>query len=67
MKTEIKEITQFPLVLQVEDVAAIMNISRVSAYSLVHSEGFPCKIVGRRITIPRDRFYKWLNNDDLEV
>ena len=61
MKTEIRSITDFPLVLRVEDVAKIMNISRVTAYNLVHSIGFPCKQAGRRITVPRDAFYNWLN------
>ena len=61
MKTAIKNINEFPIVLCVEDVAKIMNISRVTAYNLVHSEGFPYKQAGRRITIPRDAFYNWLN------
>lgn len=61
MKTNIKNISEFPLVLRVEDVAKIMDISRVSAYNLVHSEGFPCKKAGRRITIPREAFFFWLN------
>lgn len=61
MKTAIKNITEFPLVLKVEDVAKVMEISRVTAYNLVHSEGFPCKFIGRRLVIPRDAFFKWLN------
>ena len=63
MKTEIKNITDFPLVLRVDDVAKIMGLSRVTAYNLVHSEGFPCKFVGRRITVPRDTFFNWLNGN----
>jgi len=61
MKTDIRNIAEFPLVLRVDDVAKIMDISRVAAYNLVHSEGFPCKQVGRRLTIPRDAFFNWLN------
>lgn len=61
MKTDIKNIFQFPIVLKVDDVGRIMEISRVTAYNLVHSEGFPCKYVGRRLVIPRDAFFKWLN------
>lgn len=61
MKTEIKNVAELPLVLRVEDIAKIMNISRVTAYNLVHSKNFPCKLAGRRITIPRDAFFNWLN------
>lgn len=61
MNTDIKDITKFPLVLSVDDVAQIMTISRVTAYNLAHSEGFPCKQIGRRMVIPRDAFFYWLN------
>ena len=64
MKTDIKTVAELPLVLSVEDVAKIMNISRTTAYELAHSEGFPCKLIGRRMTIPRDAFFKWLNGTD---
>ena len=66
MKTNIKEISEFPLVLSVEDVAKIMNISRVTAYELAHSEGFPCKLIGKRIIIPRDTFYCWLKGINID-
>jgi len=61
MNTNINDITKFPLVLSVDDVARIMSISRVKAYNLAHSEGFPCKQIGRRMVIPRDAFFHWLN------
>lgn len=67
MKTDIKNITEFPLVLRVEDVAKIMDISRVSAYNLVHSQGFPCKFIGRRMVIPRDAFFNWLNSTNSSI
>lgn len=66
MKTDIKEISEFPLVLSVEDVARIMTISRVSAYELAHSEGFPCKLIGKRIIIPRDTFFNWLKGISID-
>ena len=62
MNTDIKDITKFPLVLSVDDVARIMSISRVKAYNLAHSEGFPCKQIDRRMVIPRDAFFYWLNS-----
>jgi hypothetical protein len=58
---EINDISKLPLVLSVIDVARIMNISRILAYNLAHSNGFPCKQVGKRLIIPRDSFFRWLN------
>lgn len=69
MNTDIKDISKFPLALSVDDVARIMAISRVTAYNLAHSEGFPCKQIGRRMVIPRDAFFFWLNgfNNNIPV
>lgn len=65
MKTDKKDIADFPLVLKVEDVAEIMEIGRVTAYNLAHAEGFPCKLIGRRLVIPRDAFFNWLNGTNI--
>ena len=48
-----------PLILNVNDVASILAISKVSAYELVKSKGFP---VGRRIKIPKAAFIEWLDD-----
>lgn len=57
----IKEFSELGLVLSVEDVSNILQISRVSAYELIHTEGFPVLYVGRRIKIPRSAFANWLD------
>jgi len=50
-----------PLVLDVKHIAEIMGISKVSAYQLVHSEGFPkAQIKGRLIRISKKAFFEWL-------
>lgn len=51
-----------PLILNVTDVASILSISKVSAYGLVKSVGFPAVRVGRRIKIPKAAFITWLDN-----
>lgn len=51
-----------PLVLNVNDVASILAISKVSAYELVKSSNFPVVRVGRRIKIPKAAFMEWLDN-----
>ena len=39
---------ELPLVLDVADIQRIMGISRVTAYELVHTPGFPAFRSGRR-------------------
>ena len=42
---------QLPLMLNAEDVQAVMHISRAAAYQLMHKEGFPTIQMGRRIVV----------------
>lgn len=49
MKRErFKDYDSLPLVLDVSDIQQVMGISRVSAYGLVHTPGFPAFRSGRR-------------------
>ena len=52
---------ELPFTLSVEEMAAFLGISRVAAYNLSHSKGFPSKRIGRRILIPRYDFHAWLD------
>lgn len=51
---------QLPLMLNAEDVQAVMNISRAGAYQLMHREDFPTIIMGKRMVVPRDKFLEWV-------
>lgn len=62
--SEASLINGYPVVLTVNEVASILKISRSKAYELVNSKGFPTKHIGRRLRIPRDMFFTWLNNLD---
>lgn len=59
---EYKRKEELPFSLNVEDVAELLGISRVSAYNLCHTEDFPAVRVGRRIVIPTDKFLNWMNS-----
>jgi len=61
-QTVIKSFDDLPLVLTVREVSAVMGISRVGAYDLVHSDGFPIIRIGRRIAVPKAEFIKWMEN-----
>lgn len=60
MKQARNSFDELPLVLTVSDVAEVMGISRVGAYELARSRGFPSIRIGRRITVPKTEFIKWL-------
>ena len=65
-----KDYTNFdslPITLSVSDVANVLGISRVGAYNLCHSKGFPSMRIGKRILIPKDRFIQWLEAQSAEL
>lgn len=51
---------QLPLMLNAEDIQAVMNISRAMAYQLMHREDFPTIVIGKRMMVPRDKFLEWV-------
>ena len=42
------------------DIQRIMGISRVSAYELVHTPGFPAFRRGRLIKVSKIAFFEWM-------
>lgn len=58
----IKSKDELPMFLTVMDMAALLGISRSSAYELAAEEGFPkLKLVPGRVIIPRDTLFEWLD------
>ena len=58
--TIIKNKDELPMFLSVMDMAALLGISRSSAYELAAEEGFPkLKLVPGRVIIPRDKLFDW--------
>lgn len=41
-----------------------MGFSRVRAYQLFHTEGFPVVKIGRRLYVRSDRLAEWLENHE---
>lgn len=58
-----KNFEDLPLMLDAEDIKAVMNISRAGAYQLMHKEDFPTVAVGKRLLVPREKFISWLNQN----
>lgn len=61
-KEKANSFEELPIILTVEQISTIMGISLVGAYELTRQKNFPAIRVGRRITIPKSSFMKWLEN-----
>ena len=53
---------ELPLVLTPMDIAAVLGISRNTAYELLHSTSFPAVRVGKQFRVTRERFLIWLDS-----
>ena len=60
MEKQFKTYDDLPLMLSVQDVSAVLGISRAGAYELVKSEGFPAMNIGSRIIVPKEDFILWI-------
>ena len=60
MEKQFKNYDDLPLMLSVQDVSAVLGISRAGAYELVKSEGFPAMNIGSRIIVPKEDFILWI-------
>ena len=55
-----RKVEELPLVLTPMDIAAVLGISRNTAYELIHSEDFPILRIGKQYRVSRKRFLTWL-------
>ena len=46
--------------LTVKELQKILSISRVTAYTLVNSEGFPAFRIGKKILVNVDALSEWM-------
>ena len=60
MEKQYKTYDDLPLMLSVQDVSAVLGISRAGAYELVKSDGFPAMNIGSRIIVPKEDFILWV-------
>ena len=51
-----------PAVLNANQLAAALGISRANAYILLRSDGFPTLHIGKRMVVPKDRFLQWITD-----
>lgn len=58
--TGVNDFSEYPAMLNVEDVAQILRIGRAQAYNLTHREDFPKVLCGKRILIVKSHLLKWI-------
>lgn len=58
-----KTLENLPNVLNAEQIARELGISRAGAYQLLHSEGFPTLRIGKRMLVPRDKLAEWIDKN----
>ena len=66
MKKKFERVTNpesLSMVLTPLDIAAVLGISRNTAYELVHSKDFPAFRVGKQYRISKTRFLAWLDGE----
>ncbi|WP_251318070.1 helix-turn-helix domain-containing protein [Flintibacter muris] len=59
-KNSFTSVKDLPIMLSVSQVAAVLNISRASAYELAHCKNFPAMLVGCRIVVSKDKLLAWI-------
>jgi hypothetical protein len=65
MKTSVSPVFSFdelPLVLNANQVASVLNISRTNAYALFHRRDFPTLQIGGRMLVARDKLIQWMDD-----
>jgi len=53
---------QLPLVLNANQLATVLGISRANAYALMHRDDFPTMQIGKRMMVAKDGLIAWMSN-----
>ena len=52
-----------PAVLNANQLATALGISRAGAYQLLNTESFPTLRIGKRLLVPRDKLVEWIEQN----
>ena len=52
-----------PKILNANDIAECLGISRSAAYNLLNSRSFPTLRIGKRMVVAADKFAEWIDNN----
>ena len=54
------ELEDLPFSLNAQQVADVLGVAKNTAYTLIHSEGFPTIRIGRRMVVPKEKLLHWM-------
>lgn len=52
-----------PTVLNANQLANALGISRAGAYQLLNTESFPTLRIGKRLLVPKDKLIDWIERN----
>ncbi len=55
------EFDHLPPILNAEQLAATLGISRAGAYQLLRQRDFPTLRIGKRLLVPKDKLSLWID------
>lgn len=61
MKTSFTSFDELPVMLNANQLAQALNLSRAGAYQLMHSSSFPTVRIGKRMLVPKEHLLRWLD------
>lgn len=53
--------SELPLVLNADQLASVLRLSRAGAYQLLNRDDFPTLRIGKRLLVPRDKLVEWID------
>lgn len=56
------ELEDLPFSLNAQQVADVLGVAKNTAYTLMHSEGFPTIRIGRRMVVPKEQLLRWMTD-----
>ena len=56
-----KNFDNYPAILNTNQLAEILGISRASAYQLLHMDSFPTLRIGKRMLVPKEKLMLWID------
>ena len=60
-------INELPIILNADQVAEVLGISRAHAYCVMHSKGFPTLVIGKRMVVPKDKLIRWIDQQTAQA
>ena len=52
---------QLPVLINAEELAQLLGVSRTHAYTLMHAKNFPTIYIGKRMMVQKDHLLDWLS------